>query len=88
MTGLSSGPSTEPIRTISDVYGPGNHYSSSTSDLSALSDHPAPKLGSSSKPNGLKRARESEASVDDTMYDIVYVKKPKLETEKGIYCHQ
>ena len=82
MTGLSSGPSTEPIRTISDGDGRVIH-SSSTSDLSTLSDAP-PKPSKKAKSNGLKRSRESSA----TLGDAVHVKKAKLETEKGIYCHQ
>ena len=98
MTGLSSGPSTEQLRTISD--GPAANTSSASSDLSPLSLDQEPMLGDPSNTGqtqasgkiegakGKKRARDS-SGVDASP---VKGKKAKVEEgaqkEVGIYCHQ
>ncbi len=96
MTGLSSYPSTEQLRTISEGTTHPSSVSSDLSSLSLLADIEDGKSGHKDaveikpKPKGdsagKKRRRDSSA------IDAV-AKKPKIDMdgenkEKGIYCHQ
>lgn len=96
MTGLSSYPSTEQLRTVSEGTTHPSSVSSDLSSLSLLADIEDGKSGHKDaveikpKPKGdsagKKRRRDSSA------IDAV-AKKPKIDMdgenkEKGIYCHQ